>query len=135
VTTRPLLDTHAWLWWLDGSGRLTARERAGLDRLSESARPFLAAISLWEMATLVQRGRVVLRQGFEAWIDVAASPATVSIVEVTAAIAKELVHLPKSFHHDPADRIIVATARALDLPVVTHDRAIGRSGLVRLWRR
>jgi PIN domain nuclease of toxin-antitoxin system len=55
-------------------------------------------------------------------------------VDVTVAIAKELLHFPKSFHHDPADRIVVATARALDLPVVTHDRVIRRSGLVRLWQ-
>ena len=56
------------------------------------------------MAALVRRGRVVLRQGFEAWIEVAASPATVSVLEVTPAIAKELLHFPKIFHPDPAVR-------------------------------
>ena len=94
----------------------------------------MAAISLWELATLVERKRVVLRQGFEAWIDVAAAPETVTIVDVSPAIAKDLVHFPKGFHHDPADRVIVATARALDLPLLTRDRTIRRSGLVRLWR-
>jgi PIN domain nuclease of toxin-antitoxin system len=56
----------------------------------------------------------------------------VTVVDVTAAVAKELVHFPKGFHHDPADRLIVATARALDLPLLTGNRAIGRSGLIRL---
>ena len=134
MKSRPLLDTHAWLWWLDGSGSLTRRERAALDELPPAACPYLAAISLWELATLVERKRVVLRQGFEAWIDVAAAPETVTVVDVTPAVAKELVHFPRGFHHDPADRLIVATARALDLPLLTGDRAIRRSGLVRLWR-
>jgi len=58
----------------------------------------------------------------------------VTVVDVTAAVAKELIHFSKDFHHDPADRLIVATARALDLPLLTGDRAIRRSGLVRLWR-
>ena len=105
-----------------------------LDGLPPARCPYVAAISLWELATLVERKRVVLRQGFEAWIDVAAAPETVTIVDVSPAIAKDLVHFPKGFHHDPADRVIVATARALDLPLLTRDRTIRRSGLVRLWR-
>jgi len=134
VTSRPLLDTHAWLWWLDGSGDLTRRERSRLDDLAAGSRPYLAAISLWELATLVARERLVLRQGFDAWIDTATAPETVTVVDVTPAISKELLRLPKSFHYDPADRLIVATARVLDAPLLTRDRAIRRSGLVHLWR-
>ena len=121
--------------WLDGSGKLTGRERRTLDALAEDRRtPHLCAISLWEMALLVERERVVLGQVFDSWIELAASPATVSILDVTPAIAKELLRLTGSFHHDPADRIIVATARALDLQLLTRDVAIRRSGLVRLWK-
>src|SRR5215510_4664657 len=59
MTTPPLFDTHAWLWWLDGSGKLTAGERRTLDALAEDGRtPHLCAISLWEMALLVERERV-----------------------------------------------------------------------------
>ncbi len=134
MTSRPLLDTHAWLWWLDGSGDLTRRERERLDGFPADRRPFLAAISLWELATLVARGRLVLRQGFDAWVDLAAAPETVTVVDASPAIAKALVRLPSRFHHDPADRLIVATARVLELPLLTRDRAIRRSGLVRLWR-
>jgi len=53
---------------------------------------------------------------------------------VTPAIARELLAFPRSFRRDPADRLIVATARALDLPLLTRDDAIRRSGLVRLWK-
>ena len=134
MTEAPLLDTHAWFWWLDGSGRLQRRELQALDALPPDRRPSLCAISLWEMSLLVQLGRVTLRQGFDAWIDVAASAATVTILDVTPVIAKELVQIPATFAKDPADRLIVATARALDLSVLTYDAAIRKSGLVRLWR-
>ena len=134
MTPPPLLDTHAWFWWLDGSGSLTRRVRARLDGYPEADRPALCAISLWEMALLVDLGRVRLRQGFDEWIDVAAGTATVRLLDATPDIAKELLRLPRSFHRDPADRLIVATARALDLAVLTHDTPIRQSGLVRLWR-
>lgn len=135
MTSAPLLDTHAWLWWLDGTGALRGHERAELDACAAAGEPpFLAGISLWEMALLVELGRVELERPFDDWIDLAASPRTVRIVEVSAAVAKELVRLPESFHRDPADRLIVASARALELPVLTHDHAIRRSRLVRLWR-
>ena len=132
----PLLDTHAWLWWLSGLGALTTRERQALDRLAEDGvRPFLCGISLWEISLLVELKRIELRDDdFEAWIEVAASPRTISLVDVSVLIAKELLRIPSSFHRDPADRLIVATARALELPVLTRDVAIRRSGLVRLWK-
>jgi PIN domain nuclease of toxin-antitoxin system len=134
VRPPPLLDTHAWLWWIDGSGPLNRRQRTALDGYPEDDRPRLATISLWEMAMLVELGRVRLRQGFDDWIDLAAAPATVRLLDVSADVAKELLRLPKSFHRDPADRLIVATARVFDLPVLTHDGGIRGSGLVRPWR-
>jgi hypothetical protein len=55
----PLLDTHAWIWWIEGDRRLPRRVRDTLDRLPRDERPYLSAISLWEVAMLVERGRVV----------------------------------------------------------------------------
>ncbi len=83
---------------------------------------------------LVDLGRITFRMPFDEWVEAAASEQTVDVLEITREVAKELVRLPKAFHRDPADRIIVATARALELAVATHDSAIRRSGLVRLWR-
>ena len=56
------------------------------------------------------------------------------LLDVTTEVAKELVRLPESFHRDPADRFIVATARALDLAVLTPASTNRRTGLVRIWR-
>jgi PIN domain nuclease of toxin-antitoxin system len=86
------------------------------------------------MAMLVELGRVRLESGLEGWLSTAASPATVALQGITPAIVAEMNRLPSSFHRDPADRLIVATARALDLPLVTRDRKITGSRLVKIWR-
>jgi PIN domain nuclease of toxin-antitoxin system len=63
----PLLDTHAWIWWIEGDRRLQRRVRDTLDRLPPDARPCLSAISLWEVAMLVERGRVVFSVSLAEW--------------------------------------------------------------------
>jgi PIN domain nuclease of toxin-antitoxin system len=129
----PLLDTHAWIWWVQGDARLGRTVLAALDALPQSNRPAISSISLWEVATLVERGRLVLPEPLERWFDAAADPRSVRILPISTAVAAEVARLPPSFHRDPADRLIVATSRVLRLPVVTHDRAIIRSRLVRRW--
>ena len=132
--TRPLLDTHAWVWWICGDARLTPRERDALDNLPAHERPVLAEISLWEVAMLVERGRLELDMDLENWLALAAAPATVELVRITPAIAAEVARLPDRFHRDPADRLIVATARMRKLSVLTRDRKITGARLVPLWR-
>lgn len=129
----PLLDTHAWIWWVDGNRRLDARVTARLDALDQSSRPCLSAISLWEAATLVSLGRLDFQPSFDAWLAKAADARTVRILPITTEIAMELARLPKTFRRDPADRIIVATARVHQLPLLTADRAIMDAKLVRSW--
>ncbi len=131
--TRPLLDTHTWVWWMLGDPRLPARERDHLDGLPAASRPLLCDISLWEVALLVQFGRLDLADDLETWLGIAASPATVEMQPITSAAVAAMTKLPRSFHQYPADRLIVATARALDVPLATHDSRIRRSRLVRLW--
>ena len=132
--TPPLLDTHAWIWWVDQDARLGAKTIAVLDSLSRDQRPFLCDISLWEVAMLVERGRIELDLPLGEWLDAAAHPRSVQIVSITQRIAVAVAGLPDSFHRDPADRLIVATSRALGIPVLSHDRLINRSRLVTRWR-
>ncbi|MBM4010165.1 MAG: type II toxin-antitoxin system VapC family toxin [Planctomycetes bacterium] len=133
MTKSPLLDTHVWVWWMLGDARLPARERAVLDDLPGGHRPRVCDISQWEVAMLVQLGRLKLDDSLEDWLRIAASPATVEVIPITSAIVSEMNRLPANFHQDPADRLIVATARARKLLLATHDVRIRRSRQASLW--
>lgn len=130
----PLLDTHIWIWWVRGFKQLPDSEREALDALPADCRPVISDISLWEFGNLVGMGRIVIDGTIEDWLSVAASPATVKIQPITPGIVAEMNRLPDSFHRDPADRLIVATARALNLQLATKDRKIRKSRLAKLWK-
>lgn len=130
----PLLDTHVWIWWMLGDPGLSRGEREALDALPADARPVISDISLWEFATLVDLGRIQIRCSVEDWLRIAASPATVRVHPITPGIVAEMNRLPATFHRDPADRLIVSTARFLKLPLATKDRKIRGSRLAPLWK-
>jgi PIN domain nuclease of toxin-antitoxin system len=134
VTGSPVLDTHAWIWWVNHEARLPAAVIEYLDALPPGQRPRVCDISLWEVAMLVERGRLVLTVSLSDWLEAAAHPRSVEVVPVTPAIAAEAAALPTTFHRDPADRLIVATCRVLKAPLLTHDRMISRSRLVARWK-
>jgi PIN domain nuclease of toxin-antitoxin system len=131
VTTVPLLDTHAWLWWVQRDKRLKLSAVEQLDAFGPDERPYLADISLWEVAMLVDRGRLDLEVPLRHWLEIASHPRTVRVVPISAAIAAETT-VARSLR-DPADRLIVATSRVFDLPLFTNDRNILRSKLARRW--
>ncbi len=130
----PLLDTHAWIWWIDRDARLDDATLDALDTLAPDRRPYLSAISLWEVAMLVDLGRRSFPVPLAEWLEAAAHPRSVRLVPVSPALAAGTAALPATFHRDPADRVIIATCRALDLPILTFDRAITQSGLARPWK-
>jgi len=132
--TAPVLDTHAWVSWMIGSTELASAEHEALERLAPDERPFLSAISLWEVAMLVERRRLTLDVPLADWLSSAAHPRTVRLVPITPVIAAGVAALPATFHRDPADRLIVATCREIEAPLLTHDRLIIRSRLVSRWR-
>jgi PIN domain nuclease of toxin-antitoxin system len=134
MTAAPLLDTHAWIWWIEQDARLGAKAIDALDRLPREERPYLCDISLWEIATLVERGRLTLDVPLEEWLEAAAHPRSVRVLPISPRIAAGVASLPETFHRDPADRIIVAASRAHRIPVLTHDDRIRKSGLVTRWR-
>lgn len=128
-----LLDTHIWIWWVTGQDRLSARERTALDRSAAEAAPRISAISLWEAQMLHARGRLELEVPFELWILEASGPGVVEVVPLDVSVILALGRLPDSFSGDPADRIIVATARSRELDLATRDERIRKSRIVRLW--
>ncbi len=126
-----LIDTHIWIWWISRSPKLPRKIIALLDHTAD--RPWLSVASLWEVSILVETGEVELAPSTRMWLEAATHPLTVQLAQLSRAVALELLELPASLHRDPADRIIVATARALEVPLLTFDRRIRRSGLVELW--
>ena len=116
-----------------GTSDLPSSARDALDALAPDNRPYLSAISLWEVAMLVELERLSLALPLTDWLEKAAHPRTVRLVPITPAIAAATAALPSAFHRDPADRLIVATCLELDAPLLTHDRLITRSRLVARW--
>ncbi len=129
-----LLDTHIWVWWLTPGSPLTRTERAALDAAAERREVCLAAISLWEAQMLYRKRRLELPLPFADWLARAADSRVVSVVPLDVETVLALDSLPHSFHGDPADRLIVATAKAHALPLATRDTRIRRSRRVRLWK-
>jgi PIN domain nuclease of toxin-antitoxin system len=128
-----LLDSHVWIWWLTGQRDLSARKRELLDRLAEEGTPpFLAAISLWEAQMLHQKGRLVLEMDFPVWLSQASDPSVVRLLPLDTSVILALDKLPERLHGDPADRIIVATAKAHRLELMTEDKSIRKSRVVKV---
>jgi PIN domain nuclease of toxin-antitoxin system len=80
-----------------------------------------------------ERGQVHFTIPFDQWLEAAAHPRTARLLPITPAVAAELAVLPKTFHRDPADRVIVATCRVVSLPLVSQDDLIIRSRRVKRW--
>jgi PIN domain nuclease of toxin-antitoxin system len=118
-----VLDTHIWVWWADDSPRLSAAHRQAIDA-DPTEDVGVSAISCWEVALLKVRGRLVLRVPVERWIEDALDHPRIRLLELTPRIAVASTRLPGEFHRDPADRIIVATARVYDSALLTADEQI-----------
>jgi PIN domain nuclease of toxin-antitoxin system len=118
-----VLDTHIWVWWVHGDERLTSSQ-SEIIQANESESVGVSAISLWEIAKLVELGRLELNVPLEKWFEQALDYPGIRIVELTPEISAESTRLPGEFHRDPADQIIVATARVLNCALVTSDERI-----------
>jgi PIN domain nuclease of toxin-antitoxin system len=118
-----LMDTHVWFWSLTEPVKLS---KAALDIIqrTETDRRSIASISIWEFAMMVARGRIEIKMTAEQWLDYAVHKTGLRVLELTPKIAIESCELPGDFHRDPADRIIVATARVHGATLVTRDQKI-----------
>ena len=125
-----LLDTHVLIWWLNDGEALSQEQKAVLESASPATPIRVSDISLWEVATLHSLGRIRLTIPLRDWLEKAVAPPLVRRIGISPAIAAELATLPDSFHRDPADRIIVATARTLGATLLTKDRRIIDAALI-----
>ena len=131
AVTSALVDTHVLLWWLGDIARLSAEQRRVLDAVSPDAPALVSDISVWEVAMLHSLGRIRLALPLRDWLERATAPPLVRRQGISPAIASEVAALPDSFHRDPADRILVATARVLGATLLTRDRRIIEAGLAK----
>jgi PIN domain nuclease of toxin-antitoxin system len=123
-----LLDTHCWIWAQLG---LTQQlSRAALQSIKDGEREGnlrISVISIWELAMLEKRGRVALPMNVRTWVEQALGKPGIAVAPLTPEIAIESVHLPgNDLPGDPADRILVATARVLGARLVTKDAQLLR---------
>lgn len=119
-----LLDTHVLVWWLSDRTQLSPRQREVVEAATPDDPVFVSDISLWEVAMLASLGRIRLALPLREWLDKAVAPPLVRRQGISPAVATEVAALPDSFHRDPADRILVATARVLGATLLTNDRRI-----------
>lgn len=124
-----VLDTHIWVWHASGSPKLPRSLRAKLNKALALGVP---AICCWELAMLEAKRRLALNQPARAWIDLSLARAGMNLLPLDPAIAWLSMNLSGEFHGDPADRMIVATALHLDLPLATVDEQIIDWGQVKL---
>lgn len=116
-----ILDTHAWLWFVDDPARLSAPAREAIEASDVAG---VSAISALEVATLVRRGRIRLDRELAAWVRAALAHERIEEIPLSAACAARAGALDASFPGDPADRVIYASALELGTRLVTADRAI-----------
>ena len=123
---RLVLDTHVWVWAVEGmTDKLAPAALTALEQAARASTLAASAISVWELAMLVKRGRLTLATALSTWIDASLRPPGVRIIPVGTAIALDSTQLPDFDHHkDPADRIIIATARRHGTLVTCDESAL-----------
>jgi PIN domain nuclease of toxin-antitoxin system len=120
-----LLDTHVWLWTLDGTAvSLPDDAHTLIARAAAAQRLFVSDFSYWEIAMLVSKGRVQLASDVAIWLERAARAPGITSAPVTRDVLVHSTRLPGTPHGDPADRILLAHAQALGATLMTCDQGI-----------
>ena len=123
--TSLLVDTHIWYRWRNDSRKLSRAQARVLMLAERRSEPVaVSAISLWELAMLAVRGRIQADRPLDSWLNKMATHSMIDVVPITPEIAAESAQLGIGLSGDPADRLIVATARCLHLRLLTADERI-----------
>ncbi len=119
-----LLDTHCWLWIQKGGDEFSSSVVAEIEHAGECGALLISAMSVWELSMLAAKNRVILQTPLLEWVREALKTPGLALVPLSPEIAVDSTQLPGQFHGDPADRIIVATARYTGATLLTRDRGI-----------
>ena len=115
-----ILDTHIWVWWVHNDARLPAKYREIIQKHEETGLG-VSIFSCWEVAKLVELKRLILHCPVDEWLETALDYPGIQLLALTPEIVVASTQLPGEFHRDPADQLIVATARIYDCPLLTID--------------
>ena len=126
-----LLDTHALVWLAVGDARLSAAARKRIESAAQHQQLWVSAITPWEIGMLVAKGRLILDRDVMDWVGAALALPGIRLAPLDPAVAVASTRLPGELHGDPADRLIVATARHLGATLVTADAALLSYGRLR----
>lgn len=120
-----VIDTHVLVWWVSGDKSLSKPAFEAINEaIADDSEIIVSSISAWEIAMLIEKGRLVLSMDIESWLDEVSQIDGVRFMPVDNEIGIKSTVLPGEFHKDPADRMIVATARKFAVPLVTADEKI-----------
>jgi PIN domain nuclease of toxin-antitoxin system len=127
---RALLDTHAFLWWLDGDPRLSRRARQVIQ--SDTSRIWISAVSAWEIVTKHRLGRL---QGAE---DVAADVGGAAIQQGFELLDISVLHAQQAGQlggrvKDPWDLMLIAQSQSEGIPLITNEESFDEYGISRVW--
>lgn len=126
-----ILDTHIWIWWVSQPSKLSDAAR---EHIAEAMHIGVSAISPWEVAMLVAKGRLALDRDVLLWIKQALQRPKVELIPISPEIAVTAVNLARSVPGDPADRLIAASALHLRATLVTRDRVLATFPQVQIIR-
>lgn len=130
-----LLDTHVWIWLLNGDARLSSKAQIAIENSLAAHAVLISAISPWEVAMLVSKGRLILDRDVGEWVQLATNVSGIRVEPISPEIAVASTRLPGQIHNDPADRLIAATARHLGITLITDDQLLleyGASGHIKI---
>lgn len=119
---RILLDTHVLVWLLNDSTRISGKMYSKIEKAADGDELFVSAITPWEIAMLVAKERLRFSRDVGEWLDLALSLPGIQLAPLSPAIAVASTRLPWQVHSDPADRILLATARHLNATLISSDR-------------
>ncbi len=117
-----LLDTHAWVWWNMEPKKLSRKARAAIENTAHRSEILLSAISMWEFCKLIEKKRIGISCDPEEWMSEALRMPKLRLIPLTPTIVYRSTVLPQPFHDDPADQIIVATAREENATIISKDQ-------------
>ena len=121
-----VIDTHTLLWWVSGDKQLSKVATKAIKEALAKSEIIISSMTIWEISMLIEKNRLSLSMDIESWTKEVAAIEGVRFLPVDNEIGIKSTKLPGEFHKDPADRIIVATARKLAVPLVTIDEKIIR---------